>query len=63
MEQGLTIQLRGNEFSIESLYMPAYPGRTLRQIEDEEENKIIALLNIILDKYTISHISTLQLGI
>ena len=34
--QGLTIRLRGNELSLESLSWPAYPHRTLRQIEEEE---------------------------
>ena len=32
---GLTIGLRGNELSLESLYRPACLRRTLRQIEEE----------------------------
>ena len=36
MEKGLTIRLRGNELSLESLYRPACLRRTLRQIEEEE---------------------------
>ena len=38
--QGLTIQLRDNELILKSLYRPAYPRGTLRQIEEEEEDYI-----------------------
>ena len=31
--------LRGNELSLVSLYSPPYPRRTLRHIEEEEEDE------------------------